>query len=188
MRNQPAEPQEHLQLNNPEVFRKLFDLHYRSLTVFAHGYVNDLDTAREIVQNLFARLWEKKDQFTIESSSKSYLYQSVKNACLNYLKNHKHQHVQYESQDLNLLSLENDVLDRMIALETQEKIFLAIEQLPERCKEIFKLSRFENKTYREISETLQVSTKTVENQIGIALKKLSTLKDLFLILILALTS
>lgn len=157
-----------------EKFRLLFEDHYRPLTVFAMKYVNGEDDAKEIVQQVFVRLWETRKTLVIEKCAKAFLYQSVKNACINYARS-KHQQTHF-TNDFSTLMLENDVLERMIATEQLEQVYQAIEELPDRCQVIFKLSRLKQLRHSEIAKKLNISVKTVENQIGHALKKLSKVR------------
>ena len=152
-------------------FRVLFDQYYRPLTVFANDYVGDLDMARDIVQSVFVKLWESREHLHIRRSVKSYLYQCVKNACYNHL--HARQHKRTTEFQPGMVVVEDDVLDKMIAVETQERIYEAIEALPEKCRVIFKLSRISQLKHAEIAKKLNLTEKTIENQIAIALKKLA---------------
>ncbi len=163
-------------------FKFLFDEYYRPLSVFAKQYVGDMDTAEEIVQEFFVRLWESRETLNIKVSVKAYFYQSVKNACYNYL-NSKHRRMDVDIE-MPVTAVEEDVLDRMIEMERKEKLFKAIEKLPDRCKKIFKLSRINQMKHAEIAEKLNISVKTIENQISIALKKLMKLKKFLLVLLL----
>jgi RNA polymerase sigma-70 factor, ECF subfamily len=98
----------------------------------------------------------------------------VKNACINFSRT-KHQQIHF-TDDFSTLVLEDDVLERMIATEELEQVYQAIEELPERCRVIFKLSRLKQLRHSEIAKKLNISVKTVENQIGHALKKLSRIR------------
>lgn len=134
---------------------------------FAHQYLNDWVTAEEVVQDMFSNIWSKSDSIKIRTNTKSYLYGSVRNACLNILKHQKvisahHEYVK-NANDF----YENDFLELN---ELEEKISQGLEQLPSKCREIFELSRFEEKKYKEIAETLNISVKTVETQMSKALK------------------
>ncbi len=151
-------------------FKTLFSKYYRPLTVFASTYVGEQDAARDIVQTVFLRLWENRERISIDRSEKSYLYQCVKNACYNHIASSK----KGVKVDLNpsMVVVEDDVLETMIAVETRERIYKAIESLPAQCREIFKLSRIHQLKHAEIAEKLKLSEKTIENQVGIALKKL----------------
>ncbi len=166
------EPDEHAE------FKLLFDEYYRPLTSFALDYVGDLDTARDIVQGFFVKLWELRHLIKIEISVKAYFYQSVKNACYNYIKSKN------RPTDLKfpVIVVEDDVLEHMIATETKEKLYKAIEKLPDRCKLIFKMSRIKQLKHAEIAHILNISEKTIESQIRIALKRLLHLKTVLLLL------
>ncbi len=152
-------------------FRTLFDQYYRPLTVFAKDYVHDLDMARDIVQSVFVKLWESHGHINIRRSAKSYLYQCVKNACYNHL--HAKQHKKTIEFTAGMVVLEDDVVEQMIVVETSERIFEAVEALPKKCRVIFKLSRIRQLRHSEIARKLNITEKTVENQIAIALKKLA---------------
>lgn len=160
---------------NLEKFKKLFEDHYRPLTVFAMQYVNGEENARDIVQQVFVRLWETRKTLVIEKCAKAFLYQSVKNACINFSQS-KHQQTHF-TDDLSMVILEDDVLERMIATEQLEQVYRAIEELPKNCRVIFKLSRLRQLRHSEIATKLKISVKTVENQIGLALKKLSRIRS-----------
>lgn len=161
-------------MDDIERFRELFEDHYRPLTVFAMKYVNGEDMARELVQQVFVRLWEERRSLVIEKCARAFLYQCVKNACINFHRS-KHQQLHF-TDDFSGLVLEDDVLERMIATEELEQIYQAIEELPDRCRVIFKLSRLKQLRHSEIAKKLDISIKTVENQIGYALKKLARVR------------
>lgn len=160
-------------------FEKLYNEHYESLCHYAQRFVFDLDTSREIVQDVFVRIWEKRSTLLGEESLKSYLYRSVRNKCLDYL---KHLNVEYEYEKILIketqesgsgsYNTEDHPLDGLITEELKNSIGSAIENLPEKCREIFELSRYEGLKYREISDELNISVKTVETQMSRALKSL----------------
>ncbi len=156
--------------DNPFFFKEIFDTYNRPLTVFALKYLNDFDSAQEVVQELFIHFWEKRETLTIRYSLKAYLYQSVKNACMN--KNLSYREYFSLAEADHQPDLQHDVIEKMIAVETEERIFKAMEQLPDKCREIFYLSRVKGLKNSEIARTLKLSPKTVENQIGKAIKKL----------------
>jgi len=161
------------------VFHYLYNECYASLCVYAKRFTGSKDLAEEIVQDIFIRLWEQKGHLYIESSFKSYLFVSVRNGCLNHLKhlqvvnkfNEFYTQLLNNAQDLYNVSQETgDSL--LIAKELQEKIFKEIELLPEQCRKIFIMSRFENLKHREIAEKLGVTINTVHRQTSIAIEKL----------------
>ena len=167
-----------------QLFEQLFREYFSSLCNFALGYVNDLDTAKEIAQEVFINLWDKKDSITSDKSVKAYLFTSVRNRCLNYIRDHK----KFRSYVLDVEIEENKEVfenDSITQAETLAKIHQAINKLPEKCKQVFELSRFEELKYKEIAEKLGISIKTVEVQISKALKILrEELKELIISLLL----
>jgi RNA polymerase sigma-70 factor (ECF subfamily) len=167
------------------VFEQVFRKHYASLCAYGRGIVHDPDDAEEIVQMVFVNVWEKRTEIEITQSLKSYLYRAVHNHCLNRLKHQKvrEEHQQYAVyyQDASYESVSQAVYKN----ELEAQLAKAIELLPEQCRVIFKLSRFEELRYQEIADQLGLSIKTVENQIGKALKILRTeLADFLAMLIL----
>ena len=157
-------------------FKALFRLHYRPLCAFAMGYLKNGDQAEDLVQDLFFRLWLDREKVNITTSVKAYLYASVRNRCLNAVK-----------AGSKVRALNEDIDDRLQEEERTEdehteriaRVQAAVEALPEERRKVFKLSRYEGLKYHEIAERLGISVKTVENQMGSALKTLRIeLKDL----------
>ena len=139
---------------------------------YARKYINDLDQAEEIVQEMFFNFWQKKEKLEINISIEAYLFRSVRNSCLNYLKHLKIREEHRLATTQEIRKKEQEVHDNVVALELQEKIESVIEQLPPERKKIFKMSRFEELKYKEIAEKLNLSVKTVEVQMSKALKYL----------------
>jgi RNA polymerase sigma-70 factor (ECF subfamily) len=155
--------------NGDEVaFNKAFDLYYSRLCFFADKILRDFDLSRSVAQQVFVDLWIKRDKLVV-TSLQSYLYHSVQNSALDVLKRKK-----VESRYLATLdkSETEEMKDLMEEAELADRINKAIQKLPEKCREIFLLCRFEELKYAEIAEKLNISVKTVEMQITIALKKL----------------
>ena len=165
--------QQHLQkLKNGDitVFEMFFRAYYQPLCNYAYTFVQDRDEAEEIVQSAFLSVWEKRESIEIRTSLKSYLYTMVRNACLNVIKHEKikQKHI---GEELAIAERAHDsVSQRVNSSELETRIQVSIEKLPEQCRLIFKLSRFEELKYAEIADQLNISVKTVENQIGKALK------------------
>lgn len=155
-------------------YEQLFKQHYTALVRFARDIVRDTDTAEDMVQEVFVKIWERKENIIITTSLKAYLYMAVKNHCLNKLRTEQKHAFMDESlaDDLRFSSNNNDEESNTIRLE--QHIKAALDKLPPRCALIFKLSRFEHKTYKEIAEVLELSVKTVENQMGKALQIMRT--------------
>lgn len=163
---------ENIQNGNEKSFEQLFKLYYGHLCLFASKIIDDEIAAEEIVQDFFVKFWEKRNQISIESSLKNYLFRSIKNLCLNFIKHNKvkqeyARHVISEAEN-------NNFRDNFIEVDLAKKINESIEALPEKRRKIFKMSREEGLKYREIAEKLNISVKTVETQMRFAFR---TLRD-----------
>jgi RNA polymerase sigma-70 factor, ECF subfamily len=177
------------QLGDEASFERMFKTHYARLCAFAATMIEDRDEAEEVVQTMFCRLWEQRDALDINISVQAYLFRSVRNACLNYIKKMQ---IRETYKVMNLENLNQNPAyqpDRATHSELSKKIEQAIADLPEQCRLVFKLSRFEELKYKEIAEQLGISIKTVENQMGKALKVLRfKLADFLTLFILILNS
>ncbi|MCB0585594.1 MAG: RNA polymerase sigma-70 factor [Phaeodactylibacter sp.] len=144
---------------------------------FANQYVQDPDSARDITQKVFMNLWENRGKIDPQKPVQSYLFTSVKNRCLNYIRDRK----KYRSYVLDLEIEDLDIAFEEEApefSELQDKVSEALQALPEKCRQAFEMSRYRNMKYTEIAEELGVSVKTVEAHISKALKSLrEQLKD-----------
>ena len=161
---------EDLKKSDSAAFEQLFRLYYQALCVFASRVLQNDDEAEELVQGFFVKFWEKRAQFHIETSLKSYLFRSVKNLCLNKIK-----HEKIKKQHANLViseAEEYEYRDNFMEPGLQKDIEKSIAELPEKRQEIFRLSREEGLKYREIADRLNISVKTVEVQMGLAIKTL----------------
>ncbi|MFV0267253.1 MAG: RNA polymerase sigma-70 factor [Draconibacterium sp.] len=157
---------------NEAAFEKIFRRYYRPLCLFATKILGDDETAEEVVQDFFVKLWERREGFIVETSVKNYLFRSVKNLSINVIKHEqiKLKHAQQVMADAEA----NDFKDHFTEVDLERAIEKSIEELPEKRREIFRLSREEGLKYREIAERLNISIKTVEVQMGLAIK---TLRD-----------
>ncbi|MCL3780953.1 RNA polymerase sigma-70 factor [Prolixibacteraceae bacterium JC049] len=154
---------------NSKEFDELFEKYYVTLCFFANKYINDMDQARSLVQGLFVDMWVKRDDLKVNDSLKSYLYKATKNRAIDFIRK---QNAKPESSSYELPECHVPFHDLVEEAELNEKINDAINSLPEKCKEVFILSRYEEMKYTEIAQMLQISVKTVEMQMGIALKKI----------------
>lgn len=165
-------------------FEKLFKEHFKALHAYANVILKDEDDAEEIVQNMFLKFWEKRDLLNVQTSLKAYLYKCVYHDSLNFL---KHQKIKTKYQDFAAFTMNEEHLPASSKIEMTEleyNISLALNELPEQCRTIFQMSRFEELKYREIAERLGLSIKTIENQMGKALRILRLELADFLSLIL----
>lgn len=155
---------------NERVFEETFRKYYQSLCNYANSILKEMDEAEEVVQNLFLSIWEKRSDLEINISLKSYLYRAVHNHCLNRIK-HLKVREEYQQYATNFYDASYESVSQTVMKnELEQKIEEAIKKLPEQCRLIFRMSRFEELKYHEIAEQLELSPKTVENQIGKALK------------------
>jgi RNA polymerase sigma-70 factor, ECF subfamily len=152
-------------------FEALFRSSYASLVKYAKTLIKDHDTSEEIVQDLFFRLWQNKENLNIESSLNGYLYRSVHNKCLHYIEHQKVIEKHEQEMSYEPATGEESPAEILQYKELQAKIAGIIEKLPERCGQIFCMNRFEGLKYSEIAEKLSVSIKTVEANMGKALKE-----------------
>lgn len=159
--------------NSSAVFEDVFKQHFKDLHNYASSILKNSDDAEEIVQNVFYKLWEKKEKIATLQSIAAYLYRSVYNECLNFIKHSKVKD-EYRNHTLHNTSNSTYVNDSASEKELEQKIHNAMNSLPEQCRTIFQLSRFEELKYREIADKLGLSVKTIENQMGKALKIMRT--------------
>lgn len=184
------EPEEHY-FSSPPAFEQLFKKYYQDLCQFCFRYVKQEETAEEIVQDVFVKLWQLNKQPDFHTSVKAYLYAAVKNASLNYLKS-QYARQQFEGHGSQKNELQSENTQETIEFEELSKLVEeAVAKLPQQCRIIFEMSRTGGHTYQEISKELNISPKTVENQMGIALKKLKehlrTYWDMLVILLVMLS-
>ena len=152
-------------------FEKVFKAHFKPLHAYANTLVKDDVMAEEMVQNVFCRLWEKTDQIEIRESVSGYLYRSVYHESLNYLKHLKVRdaHRTYVNHRMETTPSTSHPLELK---ELEQRLEKALQELPEKCRTIFQMSRFEELKYQEIADRLHLPVKTIENQMGKALRLL----------------
>lgn len=165
-------------------FEQVFKTYFKNLTRYAFTILQDRDLSEDIVQNVFYKLWERMDTLNFSGPVAAYLYQSVYHESLNHL---KHQKVkkEYQTHISRHMKDQTDAAHKKVLLsELEGRLQSAINELPEQCRTIFQLSRFDELRYREIGQRLGISVKTVENQMGKALRLLRVKLIDFLPLIL----
>lgn len=152
-------------------FEILFRSSYVSLVRYAKSLLRDHDTAEEIVQDLFFRLWQDREKLNIESSLNGYLFRSVHNRSLHYIEHQQVVSRHAGEAAARAPSVSEPVTEAIYYSELQAKVAAVLERLPERCRMIFRMSRFEGLKYNEIAEKLAVNVKTVEADMGKALRE-----------------
>lgn len=179
-----------IKLGDEQAFELLFRKYYMRLCGFANKFLNDPEESREIVQEVFMKIWEGREDIDPEDSLKSYLFKIAQNLSLNRLRKKK-----VESKYVEIYKLvyidhsEFSSYESLLARELEDNITTAINTIPPKCKRVFELSRMEGLKYDEIAKTLNISVKTVEAQMSKALRILRLeLKDYLEILIFILIS
>ena len=181
-----------LLIDGKDGFKNIFQQFFQPLYYLSSQYLEDHDEAKEVVQEAFVKLWEIRQNLYEDSNIRNFLFTLVKNNCLNLLKRKQlllkhHEKLRWMEMHYQYESLSRMGSDYLEFNELREKIDLAIKNLPEHCRIVFEMSRFEELKNREIAEKLGVTQKTVEAHLTKALKILrSDLKD-YLPVILALT-
>lgn len=173
-------------LETQKCFSQIYSTYFIKMTRFSQAYVIAEEDAENIVQDIFLYLWEHPEVFRTIDNMDAFLFTLVKNRCLNFLKHSLYinekkrtlETAEEKEMQMNLYSLQQFDESFLTISEVENLIDEVIGKLPERCREIFILSRMEGLKYKEIAERLDISVNTVENQMSIALRKLKVeLKD-----------
>jgi RNA polymerase sigma-70 factor (ECF subfamily) len=151
-------------------FKALFKKYYNPLCNFASTIVNDHKVAQDVVQDVFTKIWDKRKEISIGTSEKSYLFQAVKNRSIEVLRKQRNDQ-KVSTVDYNDHYDDNHE-EQARKFMLKEFLYKSIRQLPPKCQEIFVLNKVNGLTYNEIAKDLDISVKTVENQIGKAYRKL----------------
>jgi len=171
-------------INNDDVLQQfglLYEKHAPGLIFYARKFVSEF-VAEDIVHDVFLNIWKEKSFFIIEETILNYLFRSVRNACLNYLKHQtiNQDFITAQTAELSIIELNaSSIEDLIIEKEQMEAIYAAIKLLPEKCGTVFRLSFFENKKNGEIAGILNISTRTVEAHLY---KALTLLRNKLIIL------
>lgn len=174
-----------------QAFEMVFKRHFKALHAYAQAIVKDSAEAEEVVQTIFLKLWEKRETLKITTSIKAYLYKAVYHGSINHL---KHEKVRMKHSEHQLYLNQQEAAHESMAFreereeELSGQLKLALNRLPEKCRMVFYLSRFEELKYHEIAQRLDISVKTVEAHMGKALKTLRTQLAEYMPLLLILLS
>ncbi len=160
--------------NDYSSYNQLFLRYYSRLCAFVFGITQNSSASEDVVQELFIRLWINRTKLEINESVSGYLYRSSKNAALNHLRAEKSR--QKSMQNIPFQESQTD--DFMEQIEFSTALYQCIEQLPERSREVFKMSRFDGLKLQEISDQLGTSVKTIKNQIWKSLQYLKACLEL----------
>lgn len=167
-------------------FDAIFQAHYRLLYAYALGIVHHRELARDIVQEVFLKLWRNRQRIEIKTSLKAYLIRMTRNQCVDTLRERKYADRNIDIENIfcriELMGFEDadPVFDRLYSDELQSRFMEAVESLPEQCRKIFLLNRQDGLSYLEIAAALGISHSTVKNQMVIAMRKLyEALKPFF---------
>ncbi|MEM7106426.1 MAG: RNA polymerase sigma-70 factor [Bacteroidota bacterium] len=159
-----------LQTDSEKAINYLFTRDYSYLCQTAYRILKETNQAEDIVQDVFYEFWKKRDVLQIKTSIKAYLKRAVINKTLNFIRDQK---IRLDDEaPLQFLDSKENIQQNLEADEMKILIDKALEGLPPKCKAVFALSRFEQMSYQEIATQLNISTKTVENHISKALKRL----------------
>lgn len=158
---------------NKAAFEKLFREFYSHLCAYANTFVKDIDASQDLVQEFLFHIWEIKAELPLDVPVKAYLFKSVHNRCLNLI---KHEQVKSKHQEQTFLDFKDNYYEEggNGHEELHDKIRQTIDKLPPERRKVFIMHRYDELKYKEIAEKLNISIKTVENQIG---KALAFLRD-----------
>lgn len=166
--------------HNQKALESLFEKYFYSLCDFAFAIVKNVESAEEVVSDVFFNIWSKRDNLEIKSNLKSYLFLATKNQSINYLSKNK---LSLEEMDISkgfIDILENNTAETGVEYKELEKeIYHILEELPPQRRLIFRLNRLEGLKYKEIAETLSISVNTVQKQMVEASKYIEKYKPRF---------
>lgn len=166
--------QKQIAVGDQRAFRQLFDSYAERLTGFAYSILKNKDAATEIVDEVFVRVWKNKETITAIEHLTTYLYTATKNASLNFLSRKANEQLTDSFDFINIQLQDEECPDQqMITSEIFKSIRAAVDELPPRCKMIFKLVREDGLKYQEVADILHISVNTVDAQMVIAVKKIS---------------
>lgn len=160
-----------LRANDKSILKELFQTYYTSVCSTIHRFIRDRNLVEDLAQEVFLRFWEKRQKINITSSVKAYLHRMAVNEALAHLRKNKRYSEEEFTPDISS-GEEAGAEEQYLYAELEGSIKAAIDSLPPKCRAVFQLSRYEELTYKEIAEKMDISVKTVENQMGKALKVL----------------
>ena len=170
-----------LSQHDEEALKFLYQKYWQPLFISAYNVLKDKDACEDIIQDIFIQLWQKRESLSITTSLSAYLFTATRYQVFHSIRKSAVREELFENIEERFVADAPDI--PLYTKDLQERINAAVENLPEKCKEIYKLSREHQLSYKAIAARLKISSKTVENQLSIALKKLrSELSDLMFFL------
>lgn len=161
--------------DDEKAYKELFFLFYKALSQFAFSFVRSREMAEEIVSDVFINIWKGRKHLQEIDNLKTYLYISTKNISLKYLlKQQKQVAIAIDALTIELESQDIHPDQMMITADMVSKITAAVNQLPPRCKLVYKFIKEDGLRYKEVASILSISVKTIDNQLAIALKKIGS--------------
>jgi RNA polymerase sigma-70 factor (ECF subfamily) len=161
-----------LKAGNREIFDEIFRAYYKELVIYCLRFVTDREMAEDIVQEMFVKLWLRHEDLHIQTALRAYLYRATQNHALNYLNQLKIQEKYKQYVGFSTLNGAENPLEKLQESDLELKIKHAVLSLPEKRREVYELSRHEGLKNKQIAEKLNISVKTVENQMTKALEQL----------------
>lgn len=158
-----------IKIQSEEEFKEIFEEFYNPLVNFINQYLSNIETSKEIVQNTFLKLWDKRNKILIQTSVKNYLYRSAKNGMIDYVRKHQKLKIVSDDEERILKNLPDTDDAYLSPFIIRNEIIKAMEHLKPKNKEIFRLSKLEGLTYEEIANHLKISKRSVEDNIGRAI-------------------
>jgi RNA polymerase sigma-70 factor, ECF subfamily len=188
MKQIDAEIVKGLQTGDQRAYGMMFRLYFQPLSIYAKSILTDSEQSRDIVQEVFLKIWNSRDSLEISISLKSFLYKMVHNACISHLRKEKTRQsvnaLSYDDVQLRLqaFDIEGDdhFFDVILSEELDLLLYKAIDQLPPQCKQVFLLRRYGQLPYEEIAQKLSVSLSTIKTQMVRAMEKLKESLEKFL--------
>ncbi len=174
---------EKLQKGNKTAFKQLFNKYHKSLFLFVNSMIKSSADAEEIIQDIFVKIWINRQRINPDLSIKAYLVKIARNEVYSYFRKKINEQKMKEYLSSNRDKIKNPTEEKLIYMNLETLLVKEIKRMPQKRQQIFKLSRMENLSHKEIAKKLNISTKTVENHISLALKHLKkSLSDYLTIL------
>jgi RNA polymerase sigma-70 factor (ECF subfamily) len=162
-----------------------FRRYHAPLIYFAQGLIHDRETAEDLVEDAFLKLWERREELGMQGSLRAWLYTTVRNACIDLLRRNKLKVVYVKEVQATSDKDDKPVLHRIIEAETIEQVYAALQSLPPKCGQVFRMYYLEEKSLQEIADELDLSLSTVKSQKGRAIELLrKKLPQLYCLLVL----